>query len=57
MRKKEKEMRRLQQELSQEREKYNQLSLKLQDVQSQIIEDSHVSLFFFFIIQIYEYNF
>lgn len=43
LRKKEKEMRRLQQELSQEREKYNQLSLKLQDVQSQIIEDSHVS--------------
>uniref|UniRef100_W8BVK1 Rho-associated protein kinase let-502 n=1 Tax=Ceratitis capitata TaxID=7213 RepID=W8BVK1_CERCA len=42
LRKKEKEMRRLQQELSQEREKYNQLSLKLQDVQSQIIEDSHI---------------
>ncbi|XP_054086849.1 rho-associated protein kinase 1 isoform X1 [Zeugodacus cucurbitae] len=42
LRKKEKEMRRLQQELSQEREKYNQLSLKLQDVQSQIIEDGHI---------------
>lgn len=43
LRKKEKEMRRLQQEMQQEREKYNQLLLKYQDLQSQVIEDSHVS--------------
>lgn len=36
-------MRRLQQEMQQEREKYNQLLLKYQDLQSQVIEDSHVS--------------
>ena len=36
-------MRRLQQEMQQEREKYNQLLLKFQDLQSQVIEDSHVS--------------
>lgn len=43
LRKKEKEVRRLQQEMQQEREKYNQLLLKFQDLQSQAIEDSHVS--------------
>ncbi|XP_065365808.1 rho-associated protein kinase 1 isoform X2 [Calliphora vicina] len=42
LRKKEKEMRRLQQEMQQEREKYNQLLLKHQDLQSQVIEDSHI---------------
>lgn len=44
LRKKEKESRRLQQELTQEREKYNQLLLKYQDVQSQLNDESHVSL-------------
>ncbi|XP_030568586.1 rho-associated protein kinase 1 isoform X3 [Drosophila novamexicana] len=39
LRKKEKEMRRLQQELSQEREKYNQMLLKYQDLQQQAVED------------------
>lgn len=48
LRKKEKESRRLQQELTQEREKYNQLLLKYQDVQSQLNEESHVSMHFFF---------
>lgn len=43
LRKKEKESRRLQQELTQEREKYNQLLLKYQDVQSQLNDESHVS--------------
>lgn len=33
----------MQQEMQQEREKYNQLLLKFQDLQSQVIEDSHVS--------------
>ncbi|XP_055847219.1 rho-associated protein kinase 1 isoform X4 [Episyrphus balteatus] len=41
LRKKEKESRRLQQELTQERDKYNQLLLKFQDLQSQLIEESH----------------
>lgn len=41
LRKKEKESRRLQQELTQEREKYNQLLLKLQDVQSQLNDEIH----------------
>lgn len=51
LRKKEKESRRLQQEITQEREKYNQLLLKCQDVQSQLNDESHVSIynsFFFF---------
>ena len=43
LRKKEKESRRLQQELTQEREKYNQLLLKYQDLQSQLNEECHVS--------------
>ncbi|XP_037936362.1 rho-associated protein kinase 1 isoform X2 [Teleopsis dalmanni] len=42
LRKKEKEMRRMQQELSQEREKYNQLLLKSQDLQTQVLEDSQI---------------
>lgn len=41
LRKKEKESRRLQQELTQERDKYNQLLLKYQDLQGQLIEESH----------------
>lgn len=44
LRKKEKESRRLQQEITQEREKYNQLLLKCQDVQSQLNDESHVSV-------------
>lgn len=43
LRKKEKEYRRQQQEMTQEREKYNQLLLKYQDVQSQLNDESHVS--------------
>lgn len=43
LRKKEKESRRLQQELTQEREKYNQLLLKLQDMHNQLQEEMHVS--------------
>lgn len=43
LRKKEKESRRLQQELTQEREKYNQLLLKYQDAQSQLNDEIHVS--------------
>ncbi|XP_051861723.1 rho-associated protein kinase 1 isoform X2 [Drosophila albomicans] len=42
LRKKEKEMRRLQQELSQERDKYNQLLLKHQDLQQQSVEDQQL---------------
>lgn len=41
LKKKEKESRRLQQELTQEREKYRQLLLKLQDLQSQLAEESN----------------
>lgn len=41
LRKKEKEMRRLQLEITQEREKYNNLLLKVQDLQSQLNEESH----------------
>lgn len=44
LRKKEKESRRLQQELTQEREKYNQLLNTYHDVQSQLNEESHVSI-------------
>lgn len=43
LRKKEKESRRLQQEITQEREKYNQLLLKFQDAQSLLNDESHVS--------------
>lgn len=43
LRKKEKEGRRLQLELTQEREKYNQLLLKHQDLQTQINDELHVS--------------
>lgn len=43
LRKKEKEGRRLQQELTQEREKYNQLLLKYQDIQTQLNDELHVS--------------
>ncbi|XP_030377944.1 rho-associated protein kinase 1 isoform X1 [Scaptodrosophila lebanonensis] len=42
LRKKEKEMRRLQQELSQERDKYNQLLLKHQDLQQQTAEEQQL---------------
>ncbi|XP_032593723.1 rho-associated protein kinase 1 isoform X4 [Drosophila grimshawi] len=42
LRKKEKEMRRLQQELSQEREKFNQMLLKCQDLQQQAVEDQQL---------------
>lgn len=52
IRKKEKESRRLQQELTQEREKYNQLLLKYQDVQSQLNEECHVSPIFFVFFQL-----
>lgn len=41
LRKKEKEARRLQLELTQERDKYNLLLLKVQDLQSQLNEESH----------------
>lgn len=44
LRKKEKESRRLQQELTQEREKYNQLLLRYQDVQSLLNDESHVRI-------------
>lgn len=44
LRKKEKEGRRLQQELTQEREKYNQLLLKYQDIQTQLNDELHVRL-------------
>lgn len=44
LRKKEKEGRRLQQELTQEREKYNQLLLKYQDIQTQLNDELHVSI-------------
>lgn len=43
LRKKEKESRRLQQELTQEREKYNELLLKYQDIQTQLNDEVHVS--------------
>ncbi|XP_017065127.1 rho-associated protein kinase 1 isoform X2 [Drosophila eugracilis] len=42
LRKKEKEMRRLQQELSQERDKYNQMLLKHQDLQQQYAEEQQL---------------
>ncbi|EDW82277.2 uncharacterized protein Dwil_GK25713, isoform A [Drosophila willistoni] len=42
LRKKEKEMRRLQQELSQERDKYNQLLLKYQDLQQLTVEEQQL---------------
>lgn len=45
LRKKEKESRRLQQELNTEREKYSQLLLKYQDIQSLLMEESHVGFF------------
>lgn len=48
LRKKEKESRRLQQELTQEREKYNELLLKYQDIQTQLNDEVHVSIFFNF---------
>ncbi|XP_055298419.1 rho-associated protein kinase 1 [Sitodiplosis mosellana] len=41
LRKKEKESRRLQQELTQEREKYNELLLKYQDIQTQLNDEVH----------------
>lgn len=44
LRKKEKESRRLQQELTQERDKYNELLLKYQDIQTQLNDEVHVSL-------------
>lgn len=44
LRKKEKESRRLQQELTQEREKYNELLLKFQDLQTQLSDEVHVSI-------------
>lgn len=43
LRKKEKESRRLQQELTQERDKYNELLLKYQDTQTQLNDEVHVS--------------
>lgn len=43
LRKKEKESRRLQQELTQERDKYSQLLLKYQDIQTQLNDEVHVS--------------
>lgn len=44
LRKKEKESRRLQQELTQERDKYNELLLKHQDLQTQLNDEVHVSI-------------
>lgn len=44
LRRKEKESRRFQQELTQEREKYNQMLLKYQDLQSQLNDESHVCI-------------
>lgn len=44
LRKKEKEARRLQQELTQERDKYNKLLLKYQDTQSQLTDEIHVCM-------------
>lgn len=46
LRKKEKEARRLQQELTQERDKYNKLLLKYQDTQSQLTDEIHVCIFY-----------
>lgn len=46
LRKKEKESRRLQQELTQERDKYNDLLLKYQDLQTQLNDEVHVSDYF-----------
>jgi chromosome segregation ATPase len=43
LRKKEKEARRLQLELTQERDKYNQLLLRYQDIQNQLLEENQVS--------------
>lgn len=43
LRKKEKESRRLQLELTQERDKYNQLLLKFQDIQNQLQEEAQVN--------------
>ena len=45
LRKKEKESRRLQQELTQERDKFNELLLKYQDIQTQLNDEVHVSHF------------
>lgn len=45
LRRKEKESRRIQQELTQERDKYNQLLLKYQDLQSQLNDETHVSVY------------
>ena len=43
LKKKEKESRRLQLELTQERDKFNQLMLKYQDIQNQLLEERQVS--------------
>lgn len=51
LRKKEKESRRLQQELTQEREKFNELLLKYQDIQTQLNDEVHVSTEYFHKIQ------
>lgn len=48
LRKKEKESRRLQQELTQERDKYSELLLKFQDLQTQLNDELHVSRPFFY---------
>lgn len=48
LRKKEKESRRLQQELTQERDKYSELLLKFQDLQTQLNDELHVSRLFFY---------
>lgn len=51
LRKKEKESRRLQQELTQEREKFNELLLKYQDIQTQLNDEVHVRTEYFHKIQ------
>lgn len=53
LRRKEKESRRFQQELTQEREKYNQLLLKHQDLQSQLNDEAHVSAFVYRLLSPY----
>jgi hypothetical protein len=55
LRKKEKEARRLQLELTQEREKYNQLLLRYQDSQSQLLEENQVSDLSKFIVSGYSF--
>lgn len=45
LKKKEKESRRLQLELTQERDKFNRLMLKYQDIQNQLLEERQVSYF------------